>query len=130
MSATAACSPPSSSARAGRVRHGQCEAVTVDDAERVLAGHRGLERVNGVSRVRACGEHVERVDETRADVDAGRHVEQTVDRLDAEFVVDELDDERHDRAGAADGNARVASFVAIVDRGFEAVMSVGEHSGR
>ena len=37
-----------------------------------------------------------------AKVDAGGQIEQAVDGLDVELVVDQLDDQHHDRAGAAD----------------------------
>ena len=61
-----------------------------------------LERVDAVGRVRARVAHVERVGEPGAQVGAGRQLDQAVDRLDAELVVDELDDERHDRGRAAE----------------------------
>ena len=46
---------------------------------------------------------------------------------DAELVRRELDDERHDRVGAGVVDAGVAPLVAVVARGLEPVVAVGEH---
>ena len=93
-----------------------------------------MRRCERVDRRRASSrrsvDDVERVGEAGAEVDAGGQVEQAVDGLDAELVVDQLDDERHDRAGAADGLAGGAQLVAVGARGLEAVMTVGEHERR
>ena len=49
-----------------------------------------------------------------------------MNRLDAQLVVHELDDERHDRRSAGVVDAGCPPFVAIVDRGLETVVAVGE----
>ena len=62
-------------------------------------------------------------------IPAGRS-RQAMDRLDVELVVDQLDDEHHDRARTADRFARGAQLFAVGARGLEAVMTVGEHQRR
>ncbi len=111
-------------------RDGQGEPGCVDQAERVVGGHAVLQRVDLVGRVRARVDDVEVVGEAPPEVDVGREVEQTVDGLDVELVVVQLDDEHHDLPGPADVAGGHAQLVAVRARGLETVVAVGEHDRR
>ena len=103
VAATAGCSPASAAARASACGTREREAAPVDEAEPVLVGASAVSSASTPSGVFGPASRiVERVGEAGAQVGAGGKFDQPVDRLDAELVVDELDDERHDRVGAAD----------------------------
>ncbi len=114
----------------GRPRHREREAAGVDESEAALGAHRDLERVDTFGRVRARVADVERVGERGPEIGAGRRFDEAVDRLDAQLVVDELDDERQDRVGPAGLGTGGPELVAVVERRLEPVVPVGQDERR
>ena len=99
VAATAGCSPASAAARDVGARDREREAPAVDEPERRARSRIACSSAATPSGVFAPASRTSNASASRAaDVGRGRHLDQTVDRLDAELVVDELDDERHDRA--------------------------------
>ena len=100
VAATAGCSPSSAVGPHLGARDGEREPARVGEPESALGAHAVGERVDVLGRDRPRVGDGEGVGERGAEVDAGRQVDQPVDRLDPQLVVDELDDEAHDRGRA------------------------------
>ena len=96
-----------------------------------LGAHRGLERVDALGRVRAGGAHVERVGEAGPQVGARRaaSTRRWIGSMQSSSSASSTTNVMI--ASAPPGrDARGAQLVAVVERGLEAVMAVGEHQRR
>ena len=130
VAATAGCSPASAAGAHLRAGDREREAASVDEAEPALRAHAVGERVDVLGRDRSRVGDRERVGERGPEVDARGQVDEAVDRLDPQLVVDELHDEAHDRRRAGIVDPLRAALGAVVQRGLEAVMAVGQHERR
>ncbi len=99
----------------------------VDQAESAVGVHRGFERGDAFGHVGTHVPHREPVGERGAEVDTGDAAEQPVDGAHAQLLGRQLHHEGHDRVGAGIVDARGLALGAVVARGLEPVVAVGEH---